>query len=173
MNLSRRVVTSVAPPPPVDWVSWRVYHLLHLGGRRVVSEGERVYEPGDIITKRVRGSVSDARTLTLPLSHGFGLSVSVSKTPLDGFGLFVSRPADANGFSWEWFDRDRGWVFDKRQGHGRVAVDVQRGPGYEELTAVQFLDEVVLRYLDDIRKPPGTFSHEVVIRRGSLFKFGV
>ena len=173
MTLTRRVVTSVAPPPTLEVVSWRVLQLLHLGGRRVVTEGERTYEPHrDILINPVKGSVVDARTLSLPLSHGFSLSVSVAKTPLDGFGLFISRPADANGFSWNWFDRTRGLQFAKRQGQGRVMAGVQRGHGYEELCSVEFLDEVVLRYLDDIRKPSGTFSHEIVIGKGSVFKFG-
>ena len=170
---SRLVVTAVAPPAPAKSVSWRVIQLLELGGRRVLAEGERTYQPHrDIIVKPVRSSAVDARTVSLPLNNGFALSVSVAKVPLVGFGLFISRPADANGFSWEWFDRDRGPVFERRQGHGRVSVEVTRGPGYEELAAVEFLDEVVLRYLDDIRKPPGAYSHEIAICRGSVFTFG-
>ena len=169
---SRRVVTGVAPLAPPRAVSWRVIQLLELGGRRVLAAGERTYQHRDIIVKPVRSSAVDARTMSLPLNNGFALSVSVAKVPLDGFGLFVSRPADANGFSWEWFDRSRAAVFEKRQGDGRVTVEVTRGPGYEELAAVEFVDEIVLRYLDDIRKPPGNYSHEIVVCKGSVFKFG-
>ena len=173
ITLTRRVLAPVAPPPPLEFVSWRVFQLLHLGGRRMISEGERAYEPRDVVVKPIWNSPVDARTLSLPLSHGFALSVTVSKTPLDGFGLFISRPADANGFSWEWFDRSRGMLFEKRQGRGQLRVDVRRGPGYEELVAIEFVEEVVLKYLDDIRKPLGTSSHQIIIGRGSELKFAV
>lgn len=170
--LNRRVQAPVAPPSPLEFVSWRVFQLLHLGGRRVVAEGERAYAPRrDVVVKPVWNSPVDARTLSLPLSHGFALSVTVAKTPLEGFGLFISRPADANGFSWEWFDRGRGIVFEKRLGGGRVRVDVRRGPGYEELAGIEFVEDVVLKYLDDIRKPLGTVSHQIIIGRGSEFNF--
>ena len=169
----RPVIGTIGLPPADESVSWRVIRLLELGGRQVIAEGEKAYDPyRDIVVKPVRGSAVDARTMSLPLGSGFALSVGVCKRPLDGFGLFISRPADAQGFSWEWFDRDGAVVFHKRQGGGRVIADVTRGAGYEELAALQFLDEIVLRYLDDIRKPPGDFSHEIVIRKGSVFKFG-
>jgi hypothetical protein len=169
----RRVVGTVAPPELAESIRWRADRLLELGGRHVIAGGERTYHPSrDVAVKPVRGSVVDARTVSLPLGHGFALSVSVGKSPLDGFGLFISRDADAHGFSWEWFDRDGVVVFQKRQGDGRVTVDVNRRPGCEELAAVEFIDEIVLRYLDDIRKPPGTCSHEIVIAKGSVFRFG-
>jgi hypothetical protein len=169
----RRVLTAVAPPTLEESLRFRVVRLLELGGKHVIAAGEKTYHPSrDVIVKPVKGSMVDARTVSLPLGHGFALSLSIAKMPrVDGFGLFISRPADADGFSWEWFDRDGVVVFDKRQGHGRVTVDVTRGPGYEELVAVEFLDEIVLRYLDNIRKPVGTVSHEVVIGKGSVFKF--
>ena len=171
----RRVGTAVVAPPVVvdESIRWRVVRLLELGGRKVMDVGERTYHPHrDVTVKAVKGSVVDAATVSLPLSHGFALSLSIAKTRLDGFGLFISRPSDAHGFSWEWFDRDGLVVFQKRQGNGRVTVDVTRGPGFEEIAAIEFLDEIVLRYLDDIRKPPGSFSHEIVIGKGSVFKFG-
>jgi hypothetical protein len=169
---TRRVVTTVAPPVAEESIRWRVVRLLEFGGRREIAAGEQTYYPyRDVAVKPVKGSVVDARTVSVPLGAGFALSVSVCKAPLDGFGLFISRPADAHGFSWEWFDRDGAVVFKKRQGDGRVTVDVTRGPGYEELAAVEFLDEIVLRYLDNILKPPGTISHEIVIGKGSVFKF--
>jgi len=46
----------------------------------------------------------------------------------------------------------------------------EKGPGYEELESVEFLDDIVLRYQDDMRKPPGTHTHEVLVRKGSVFR---
>ena len=63
-----------------------------------------------------------------------------------------------------------GWTPRHVQGPGRLSVTIKKGPGYEELEAVEFLDDVVLRYLDDMSKPPGTHTHEVVVRKGSLLR---
>ena len=35
---------------------------------------------------------------------------------------------------------------------------------------MEFLEDIVLRYLDDMAKPPGTHTHEVVIKKGSVLK---
>ena len=51
-----------------------------------------------------------------------------------------------------------------------MAATIHRSVGCEELECVEFLDDVALRYLDAITKPPGTHTHEVVIRKGSVFK---
>jgi hypothetical protein len=89
---------------------------------------------------------------------------------LNGFGLVIYRRGDGNGFSWEWFEREQGAVFRRLQGSGRVSAGIKKGDGYEELEVVEFLDDIVLRYLDDMSKPPGTHTHEVVIRKGSVLK---
>ena len=172
---TRRVETAAALPPSVELVSWRVFKMLDLGGQRLVAEGGRSYQPSrDIVVTSIRGSAVIPRTVSLPLGHGFALSLSASavRTPLDGFGLIISCPSNANGFSWNWFDRDRGQLFERRQGRGRLRAELRRGPSYEQLTAVEFIEDVSLRYLDDVRKPLGTVSHEIVISRGSVFKFG-
>jgi hypothetical protein len=164
-----------ALPSSVELLSWRVFKMLHLGGQRLVAEGERSYQPSrDIIVTSIRGSAVIPRTVSLPLSHGFALALSVSavRAPLDGFGVFISCPSNANGFSWNWFDRDRGHLFERRHGRGRLRAEIRRGPNYEQLTAVEFIEDVSLGYLDDVRKPLSTVSHEIVIGRGSVFKFG-
>jgi hypothetical protein len=89
---------------------------------------------------------------------------------LDGFGLVIYRKGDDNGFSWEWFDREKGEMFQKLQGQGRVLVHVTKGPGYEELQSVEFMDDIIFRYLDDMAKPPGTHTHEVLVRKGSVLR---
>ena len=54
------------------------------------------------------------------------------------------------------------------QGNGRVVVQVKRQGEAEELKSVEFLEDVTLRYLDDMSKPPGTVTHEVLIKKGSI-----
>jgi hypothetical protein len=52
-----------------------------------------------------------------------------------------------------------------------VAVRTTRTADGEELASVEFFEDVPLLYLDDTRRPPGAYSHEVVIRKGSVLGF--
>ena len=91
---------------------------------------------------------------------------------LDGFGLLVQKRGNPDGFSWEWFDRDQGEVFTKLPGSGRLKATVTKSDGQVELAGVEFLDDVVLRYKVDLRKQePGAHTHEIVIKKGSVFMF--
>lgn len=89
---------------------------------------------------------------------------------IDGFGIVVYKRGDKNGFSWEWFDREEDGKFVKHQGSGRVFVTMKKDSGIEEVQSVEFLDDITLRYLDDMSKPPGTHTHEIIIRKGSVLK---
>lgn len=169
---ARSVATLVAPPVSSPSVAWKIVMLFATGGRGVMSEGRKAYgSEHDVVVEPVRGARPDARKVSVPLSSDFVMSVAVSKQlQVDGFGLFISRRGNAHGFSWEWFDRAGESLFYKRQGNARVAVAVMKSLGYEELESIEFLDDVALRYLDDITQPPGTHTHEVIIRAGSVFK---
>ena len=169
---ARSVATLVVAPPAPASLAWQVFVLFDTGGRRVITEGRKEYDPErDIIVEPIRGTRHDARKVSVPFSGDFVMSVAVSKQlHVDGFGLFISRRGNAHGFSWEWFDRAGATLFQKRQGNSRVAVTVHRTFGAEELASVEFLDDVALRYLDDITKPPGTHTHEAIILKGSIFK---
>ncbi|HTY62713.1 MAG TPA: energy transducer TonB [Acidobacteriota bacterium] len=156
---------------PSETISWEA-STVQESGREVIAGGVRTYSPDtDIIAHERpelnRNGVWWSRTLNL--DDTFSVSAAVHREPLlDGFGLMVNMSGGLLGFSWEWFDRYEGNIFRKRQGGGQVSVTLNRGPGYEELQAVEFLDDIVLRYLDDINKPPGTHTHEVIIRKGSI-----
>ena len=169
---ARSVATLVAPPVASPSVAWKITVLYATGGRGVISEGRKVYDAKqDIIVEPIRVARPDARKVSVSLSSDWVMSVAVSKqVQVDGFGLFIGRRGNAHGFSWEWFDRAGASLFLKRQGQSRVAVAMQKSFGYEELESVEFMDDVALRYLDDITRPPGTHTHEVIIRAGSVFK---
>jgi hypothetical protein len=167
----RTVATMVAPPAAPTSLAWKVVVLFDTGGSRVLSERRKAYTAHDILVEPVRGASHDARTVSIPLSSDFVMSVGVcQQVQVDGFGLFISRRGNAHGFSWEWFDRAGRTIFEKRQGCSRVAVTVGRSGGNEELESMEFVDDVALRYLDHIAKPPGTHTHEVIVRKGSVFR---
>ena len=54
--------------------------------------------------------------------------------------------------------------------YARPSFGRKKTATYEELESVEFLDDIALRYLDDMAKPPGTFTHELVIRKGSVLR---
>jgi hypothetical protein len=83
----------------------------------------------------------------------------------------VFRREDKDGFSWEWFEQTEGSTFTKLQGSGRVSVQMNKVGKSEELASVEFLEDVTLRYLDDMSKPPGTVTHEVLVKKGSILAF--
>lgn len=178
MTLTRAAVglllmAAWAESAAAETVTWEAFALAE-PGREVVGKGVKTYSPKNDIVVQERPPGRDGAlwwSKSLLLDDTFAVSASVHRErSLDGFGLVVYRRGDANGFSWDWFDREEGSVFGKRQGDGRVSITVKKGPDYEELESVEFLDDVTLRYLDDMSKPPGTHTHEVIIRKGSVLR---
>ena len=167
--------TSLANIAGAETVTWQAAVLSGVGERQVLVNGVKTYSPErDIVVeehlRRRDGAVSWSKSLLLGDTFAVAASVHRERT-LDGFGLVVHRRGDQNGYGWNWFERVGGGEFQRTRGRGRVSVTVRKESGYEELESVEFLDDVALLYLDDIRKPPGTRSHEVVIRKGSVLKF--
>jgi TonB family protein len=156
---------------PSEKITWEA-SAVQESGREVIAGGVKTYSPETDMIAQERPELNHKGvwwSRTLNLDDTFSVSAAVHReTTLDGFGLMVSMSGGLRGFSWEWFDRYDGSVFRKRQGSGLVSVTLNRGPGYEELQSVEFSDDIVLRYLDDIGKPPGTHTHEVMIRKGSV-----
>jgi len=169
------VVSSLASVAAAETVVWQAALLSPDGGRQVLADGVETYSPeSDVLVqehlRRRDGAVSWSKSLALDPT--FSLSASVRRAPrLRGFGLAIYRRETRNAFSWNWFKRLGGGEFQRRGGRGRVWVTVKKASDYEELAAVEFLDDVPLFHLDDVRRPPGAYSHEVVIRKGSILRF--
>jgi hypothetical protein len=153
-----------------EQLTFEAFAVAPSGERERLAGGVQTYDPAkDIVIRESDGGGSTHWTKWIVLEGDFAISVSVYREPeLTGFGMTVARPDD--GFSWEWFDLESGDVFLKRQGSARVKVTVLNGEGFQELQAVEFLDDVVLRYLDDMSKPPGTHTHELLVRKGSVVR---
>lgn len=165
--------TAAARPEKVEW---EAVSITLTGDRTVIAGGTKQYSPlTDVVVEQQTGPKGDETwwSNSLPLDDRFVLSAVVNRAPkLNGFRLAISRRGDP-GFSWELFQRVEGSVFTKRQGSGSVSVGVKKGPDYEELESVEFLDDIVLRYSDGRSNPSGahTPTQEITIRKGSVFRW--
>jgi hypothetical protein len=173
---------------PSGTVTFEAFAVAPASERERLAGGTHTYDVGkDLIVQQAQtrdektkacttGTSSCAATrwiksILLEGDFPFAISADVYReSKITGFGLFIQRPV-TRGFSWEWFDLERDNIFIKRQGSGRVAVTLFKASGCEELQSIEFRDDIVLRFLDDMRKPPGTHTHEVVVRTGSVLRF--
>ena len=143
-------------------------------GHTVLAEGTKTYSPETDIEIEARGpkDAPHAWSKRLELWQGFKLEAYVTRQrSLNGFGLVVTSPASPDDFSWNWFDRERGAVFTKRRGRGRLKVTERRVGQLVELEAVEFLDDVALTYRDNRQaKSTDERTHELLIKKGSVFR---
>jgi hypothetical protein len=141
-----------------------------MGGRARSAPVVRTYSPTkDLTTRDLAPGHMWSRILKLDDALQIALQVERQEPSLTGFGLTIDR-IDAPGFSWEWFDRSEGSVFRKLQGSGRLRAVIGKGPNHEELAAVEFLDDITLRYWAEGSSPPAPSTHEVVILKGSVLR---
>ena len=158
-----------------ETVSWEIAAAPGTHRREVLAKGVRTYSPeADIRVqehlRRRDGAVSWSKSLLL--SDGFVVSALVRRErALDGFGLVVRRRGDVNAYGWNWFERVNDAEFERPRAPGRVLVTATKTAEGEVLASVEFLEDVALLYMDDTRRPPGAYSHEVVMRKGSVLRF--
>jgi hypothetical protein len=158
-----------------ETIDWQAVSITPTGDRTVIAGGTKKYSPlTDVVVQEQPGRKGDAAwwSSSLPLDDSFILSAIVHKEPkLTGFRLAIHRTTDA-GLSAEAFDLVDGNVFQKHKAPGSVSVRVKKSSDSEELEAVEFLDDIVLRYSDGTSKVSGTHTHEITVRKGSVFSWG-
>jgi hypothetical protein len=145
-------------------LTYDVFQVSKDGTRKPLGQSIRQYRKNDIRVETLRNGAKSKR---LSLDNDLVLAVDVYREPrLEGFGLSVHKEKGAPGFSWEWFDREKDDVFRKRQGTGSVRVTFANDAEVQELIAVEFLDDMTLRWLDF---ETGT-RLAIVVRKGSVFR---
>ena len=109
---------------------------------------------------------------SLKLKDGFSIGALVVRLEKpQGFGLWVAQDDYPSGFSWEWFEPDDGDVYKKLQGGGYVRVKLAKFEDGLEIQSVEFLTDVKLRFVEDVKMEPGKKTHEVVVNQGSILRF--
>ena len=166
-----------------ETLSYEAFTLEADGSRKLITKGTRHYTPEkdiQVVERNKRGSIFWLKTLPLFGPFSLGVHINRDESVLDGFGLVVKERDNPNGFSWEWFVRESKGIFSwfyrgnkgiflKWQGSGRVKVVTTKGVGYEEVMSVEFLDDITLRYVNDMSRPPDEHSHEIIVAKGSVF----
>ena len=85
---------------------------------------------------------------------------------LNGFGLWINNKD--GGFSWNWFTRESGQIYRKLKGEGRVKALFVPDKDYEELSAVEFMDDIALS--GNFGWLPFGDTHQMVIKKGSVLR---
>jgi hypothetical protein len=153
-----------------ETVTFQSVTVSFMGGRARSAAVAKTYSPAtDLATRDLIPGRIWSRSLKLDDAFRIALQVERQEPALTGFGVTIAR-IDADGFSWEWFDRGEGTVFQKLQGPGRLRAVIGKGPGYEELEAVEFLDDITLRYWAEGSRSPAPPTHEIVVLAGSVLR---
>jgi len=114
----------------------------------------------------------------LSLRNGFTVGLSDHEdAQLTGIGFWLKRvpsPMEASqfpGFSWEWFDLSKENIFEKRKGAGRIRITTAPIGGRTLVESVEFLDDITFQLNAKEGGAPGTYTHEVHIKKGSGLSF--
>lgn len=162
-----------ATSAPSQSLIYSIYSLSPLfGEQQKIAEGERVYTPEDIlVTPYHHSPFATDWSKSLAISNGFSIGAEVYReAKIGGFGLSISL--NGEGHSWEWFDKKDKDIFCKRQGKGHVKVRIKSIDNQEELTSIEFLDDITLRLQTDNWWQSIPFldkdTHIVIVRKGSV-----
>jgi hypothetical protein len=156
--------------------SYELYVLDPIGPR-LTKTAAREYSVGDsVVTRWPRDpKVMDKE---LPLGNGFTVGLTDHAEPrVTGLGFWLKRvpsPMEASqypGFSWEWFDLSNSQVFEKRKGEGRILVQTRPVGGRALVERVEFLDDTTFQMNARREGAPGTYTHELRIKKGSVLVF--
>jgi hypothetical protein len=160
-------------------VTYELYELGKDGDRTLLAKGVREYTQGDVVTTKV-GLFGPFQSKEIPVANGFSAGISIfPERDLIGFGLWLKDHGTwigkltQGGFSWDWFYRESPespLVYRKLQGPGRVQVTLVPSSEFQEIAAIEVLEDITLRLNNNplFRRDD---SHNLVITKGSILRF--
>jgi hypothetical protein len=160
-------------------IVYELYEVSNAGSRVLLAKGVRDYTLKDVIVEENLLGRERNWSKEIPIAEGFHAgAVIYREKEVTGFALRLQRRSglmgvlSQGGFSWDWFDRESSLVFRKRQGGGRIKVTLVPSTEFQEIAAVEVLEDVTLR----VKGRPWWFftdgdTHHLVVRKGSVFRF--
>ena len=147
------------------------YEIYDKASGKLVGNGLKEYTKEDIILNPYESGGRKVIEKFIELEQGYkvGARIFFDEKPLTGFGL-VAQLTNQD-FSWEWYNLENPPnTFRKLQGaKGSVTVRVSGLPMQAILEEVKFLDNATLGFA--LGGAGNEESHDIVIKKGSVFKF--
>ncbi len=141
------LLTFLALPSEAEEISYSIYSLpLFVGEKKHIESDTLQYSINEVTTKPgpIVNVANEVKSIWLNDSFAISYTSLPEEKAPDGFGLTLSK--DRKGFSWEWFRRFDGDIFDKLQGSGNVeAVFIENEDRLIELSSVKVLEKIILR----------------------------
>jgi hypothetical protein len=168
-----------AAPVSAESIVYELYEVSDDANPVLLAKGARDYTLRDVLVDEHFIGRGRNWSKEIPIAEGFNAgAVIYQEKDLAGFALQLKRRGgfigilSQGGFSWDWFDREHDLVFRKLQGGGRIRVTLVRSTEFQEIAAVEVLEDVTLRV---IGRPWWFFTqhdtHHLVIRKGSVLRF--
>jgi len=157
----------------LDTLVFEAVALQANGVRQPVGAGSCLYGVTDIeVERRTAPDGVVFWTKTLPLGYGgFGIGVYLDDEPLEGLGLFITNKLEPDSFSWEYLVPEGGDVFSNPRGPAQIKASIDRGAPSLQLRSLEFLTDFAVRYKDDpVQRQVGEFSHEFLVKKGSILR---
>ena len=157
-------------------LSYELYQVGKGERKQLASASESPNRNRVKITKQAGNPKVVRREVLLAASFSVGCSDYGEKQP-SGFGCwlsFVRSPVSLDqydGFSWEWYDHGVGALYTKRQGGTKASLKVTSTPEGFEMESLEFLEDTVFRVNMNPKSEPGVYTHELVIKQGSVLLF--
>jgi hypothetical protein len=113
------------------------------------------------------------RETRLPGGWAVGCTDYGEKSP-QGFGCWLARRPPAislnkyEGFSWEWYDRGVGTLYEKRSSEGKVTLRTAETPSGYAMQSLEFLEDTTFKVNMNPKSQPGVYTHELRILKGSV-----
>jgi hypothetical protein len=160
-------------------IVYELYDVSDAADRVLLAKGVRDYTLKDVIVSENLFGRERNWSKEIPIAHGFNAgAVIYREKEVKGFALRLQRHGglmgvlSQGGFSWDWFDRESGLVFRKRQGGGQIKVTLVSSTEFQEIAAVEVLEDLTLR----VKGRPWWFftdgdTHHLIVRKGSVFRF--
>jgi hypothetical protein len=160
-------------------IIYELYDISNPANRVLLAEGVKEYTLKDVLVDERTLGRAPNWSKEIPIAEGFNAgAVIYRERELTGFALQLKRRGgfmgtlSQGGFSWDWFNREADLVFRKLQGGGRIKVTLVASTEFQEIAAVEVLEDITLRV---IGRPWWFFTeddtHHLVVRKGSVFKF--
>jgi len=153
-----------------DTLDYELYALKGSSDRVLLNKGTVKCDGKNV--KSIEGSLFGETfwQKDVPLWKDWFVGASIYRDKnLSGFGLWFDNK-DA-GFSWNWFNRESGRIYRSLKRDNRVEVTFAPTEEYEEIIAVEFLDDAVLT--GRFGWLPYWDTHQLVIKKGSVLRLAL